>query len=128
MTTAWASEAGTLDVRPVLIANRSLRQQIDLVVEHRQADADSLHDVLEEWMNRLGYAAGPARARLDHPAARAGTLDCWHTATLCALLLQPQKLRFHCRADSPERPRVEWIAAQFRQRYPLREAELADGP
>jgi hypothetical protein len=127
MKTAWTSDDGALDVRPTLIAARSLRAQIELVRERLGADADASDDVLEEWLLRLGYADAAARARLERTAAQADRLDCWHAATLRAVLLQPQALRFHCPGDATERPRVEWIAAQFRQRYPLRQAELVEG-
>lgn len=128
MKTASASEALAVDVRPLLIASRSLRQQIELIAELLGPARDACHDLLEEWMVRLGYADAAARARLEQPAAQADQMDRWRAATLRALLLQPRKLRFHCPPQAPERPQVERIAEQFRQRYPLREAELVDAP
>lgn len=128
--TASAGEMSvdTVEVWPGLIASRSLRQQIELVGERLGAAMDAREDVLEEWLERLGYADAAARARLECSAAQAQPLDRWHAAILRGLLLQPRRLRLHCAAAAPERPRIEWIAREVRRRYPLREVEVVEAP
>lgn len=121
-------ECAVVDVRPELIASRSLRQQIELVGELLGAGFDARREVLEEWLERLGYAGAVERARLECVAALVSPIDRWHVAILRGLLLQPRRMRLHCQAAAPERPRLEWIAQQLRQRYPLRQVDLVDAP
>lgn len=126
--TASESEPEVVEVHPQLICARSLRAQIELVGELLGPGLEARRDVLEEWLERLGYGGDAACAALQQNAAQAAPRDRWHAAILRALLLQPRRLRLHCAAQSPERPRIEWIAQELRRRYPLREVELVDTP
>ena len=131
MTSAAVDDPDCMHVRPKLVAGRRLDEQIEWVVEACGDCADAARDVVDEWLERLGYgdARSPDRLnRLRLHAEQATALDRWHASLVRALVLRPAALVLHCAPQAPERAAVDAMAAQLRQRYPLHEFSVSDEP